>query len=260
MDWSKTLIRCSSLGAIMSEPKSKEDKEKGELSESAKGELIKIYAKEKYGMEKIVYTKQMAKGTLAEEANLDLISRITKKMVVKNKEELNNAYIKGTPDMFSGKDIRNAEEIELNSEETDDAKSSWDAFTFLPKIMKPVPKANYWQLQGYFDLTGAKKGNICYSLVDTPQKLIEDEEKRLVWIRGDISEESEGFKEAFAPLLRTMQPSKYMSKEERLLLFPVERNQSDIIKIYSKVVKCREWLAWFEEKHKSFNRTIVPVS
>ena len=49
IDFSKTLIRCSSLGLLMTEPQSKADKEAGLLSKSAQKHLIDVYISEKYG-------------------------------------------------------------------------------------------------------------------------------------------------------------------------------------------------------------------
>lgn len=51
---------------------------------------------------------------------------------------------------------------------------------------------------------------------------------------------------------------------ERLLTFSIERNDSDIEKMYKRVEKCREFLYEFEEMHlkfsKSYRKTIEQVA
>ena len=48
MEFFNTLIHCSSIGKLLTEPISKADKESGELSKTAKTHLIEVYANKKY--------------------------------------------------------------------------------------------------------------------------------------------------------------------------------------------------------------------
>lgn len=57
MDWTKVLIRCSSLGCLFTEPQAKADKDAGNLSKTAKTHLKSVYIREKYGREKDIVTK-----------------------------------------------------------------------------------------------------------------------------------------------------------------------------------------------------------
>ena len=111
MNWNEILIRCSSIGNIMTEPKEKAAKDAGELSKTAKTHLKNVYIQEKYGREKDIVTKQMQKGIEVEEESITLLSRFQKKMLVKNEERLNNDYITGLPDIYEGESIRNADSI-----------------------------------------------------------------------------------------------------------------------------------------------------
>ena len=52
MEFFNTLIHCSSIGKLLTEPISKADKESGELSKTAKTHLIEVYANKKYGFKK----------------------------------------------------------------------------------------------------------------------------------------------------------------------------------------------------------------
>ena len=67
-----------------------------------------------------------------------------------------------------------------------------------------------------------------------------------------ISEESpEYIKEAIK--LETNMRFDDIDIEERILMFNVERNEDDILKIQYKVEKAREFLKEIEEKHLTFN-------
>lgn len=245
MNWSETLIRCSSLGQLMTEPKEKAAKEAGELSKTAKTHLKSIYIKEKYGREKDIVTKQMQKGTEVEEDSITLLSRVQKKMLYKNEERLNNDYITGLPDIFEGESIRNASSIT-------DIKSSYDLFTFMSNVGESLDSSYYYQLQGYMALSGATIAYIAYCLVNTPDHIIAGEKYRLLRAMDVISEESpEYIKEA-------MKIDKNMTfddipKEERVLIFEVPRDEIVIQRIYEKVHKARTYLQQFEQTHINFN-------
>lgn len=246
MNWNEVLIRCSSLGALMTEPKENAAKDAGELSKTAKTHLKKVYASVKYGRVQDINTKQMQKGTEVEEESITLLSRVLKKMLTKNDERLSNDFITGLPDIFDGPSIKEANSVT-------DIKSSYDLFTFLPNIGEPLDKDYYWQLQGYMALTGAKSACIAYCLVNTPDHIIQGEKYRLLKTMNVISEESPEF------ITEALKIEKNMTfddipKEERVLLFSVQRNDDDISKAYAKVEKAREYLAQFEKDHLNFNK------
>lgn len=248
MDWSKTLIRCSTIGSLMTEPKEKAAKEAGELSKSAKTFLKKTYAREKYGRESDIVTKQMQKGIEVEEESITLLSRVFKKMLKKNEIRLNNEFITGVPDIFTGDTIDKAETIT-------DIKSSYDLFSFLPHVGEPLDRDYYYQLQGYMALSGAKKANIAYCLVNTPEHIIQAEKYKLFKVMNVISEEAPEF------IAEAMKIEKALTfddipKEERVLIFSVDRDDNVIESIYQKVEKAREFLSEFEQSHLSFNKNI----
>lgn len=69
-----TKIRCSSLGSLFTEPKSKADKDAGNLSQTAKAHLIEVYARELWGVQVDITAKSVRKGVLCEEEAIDAIS------------------------------------------------------------------------------------------------------------------------------------------------------------------------------------------
>lgn len=245
MNWSDTLIRCSSLGQLMTEPKEKAAKEAGDLSKTAKTHLKNVYIQEKYGREKDVVTRQMQKGIEVEEESITLLSRFQKKMLVKNEKRLSNNYITGLPDIFEGESIEKAESIT-------DIKSSYDLFSFMSNINEPLDSSYYYQLQGYMALSGAPVAYIAYCLVNTPDHIIAGEKYRLFKSMNVISEESpEYIKEALK--IEKNMTFDDIPKEERVLLFEVRKDEEVIEKIYEKVQKARYYLAHFEQTHLNFN-------
>lgn len=277
-NFSNTLIRCSSIGAIMSngngswresdqakiddlesKPKLTDkqymrllelyDKRKaGEvLSESCKKYLIRTYALEKYNrISEEPVTKQMSKGILCEDDSIKLFSIVEGKIFAKNESKVKNEFLSGTPDLFEGEDIYSASEVI-------DIKSSWDISTFLKNIDGELNPAYYWQIQGYMAITGAKLGHIAYCLVNTPLEIINDEKRRLMFKMNVATDENREYKIAAAKLEHNMIFDD-IPIQERVLRFIVERNDTDIARIYEKVKKCREFLAEFEEKHTFFTK------
>lgn len=130
-------------------------------------------------------------------------------------------------------------------------------------MQNPEKDIYYWQLQGYMALTGAKIGTIAYCLVNTPESIIEGEKYQLLRRMDVVTEDDPSYKRELKLLLA----NRYFDDipmSERLLTFSIERNDSDIEKMYKRVEKCREFLYEFEEMHlkfsKSYRKTIEQVA
>lgn len=235
-DFAKTLFRCSSLGYIMTEPKSKTET----LSETCKTHLIDVYVSNVYGRNDDIQNKFIEKGLAVEEDSITLYSRVKKSFFKKNERHLKNEFIKGTPDLFDGLEIENAELII-------DIKSSWDLYTFMRVFTKPVDNKYYWQLQGYMYLTGATKAKLSYCLVNTPQQLIDDEKRRLMWKMGVATDENPLYIEACEELQNSMTFDD-IPMQNRMIEFDIERSEADIERIGKRVEQCRQWLTEFNNQ------------
>jgi hypothetical protein len=235
-----TLFRCSALHNLMTEPLLKADKEAGLLSKTAKTYLMEVYIKEKYGRENNFSSKYTEKGILVEEDSIELYNLISKKFYLKNERNLKNKYISGTPDLFAGLEIEDAEMII-------DIKSSWDIFTFFKVQTEPVNTAYWWQLQGYMALTGAISSRLVYCLVNTPLHLIDDEKRRLLYKMNCVSEESPEYIKACKELDRLMIFDDILA-EKRVFEIYINRDEEAIQKIYAKVEKARQYLCELDEK------------
>lgn len=235
INWEAVLIRCSSLGCLFTEPQAKADKDAGNLSKTAKSHLIEIYARVLWNVEKDLIGKQIKKGRDAEESALTLLSRVDKKLYIKNEERKENGWISGCCDI-------------LTEETVDENKCSWDAFSFLPKLTEPIDKDYFYQVQGYLWLYDRQRGRLRYSLVDTPDYLIEGEKYRLLRSMNVVSEESPDFVEAARKLASNMRFS-HIPPELRVITYEIPRDESVIEKIPGKVAKAREFLAELHDKH-----------
>jgi hypothetical protein len=193
MNFTNTLFRCSSLGHIMTEGRSKSEV----LSETCKTHLIDIYVATKYGRQTDVSNKYIEKGLQVEEDSITLYSRVKKVFFKKNSEHLSNEFIKGTPDLYTGLEVRAADTII-------DIKSSWDIYTFFRVHTKELNKLYYWQLQGYMALSGARSAKLVYCLVDTPLTFLLDEKRKLFYRMNAGTEENKLYQAACEELEKAM--------------------------------------------------------
>ena len=182
----------------------------------------------------------MRKGIEVEQESIDLLSLLLKKPFDKNTERFSNQYITGLPDIIDGDEII-------------DIKSSYDLWTFLGNLADKLDSLYYWQMQSYMWLTNTKKASIAYCLVNTPDDIIEQEKYYLSRTMDVISQESPEFKKEALRIEFNMKFDD-IAIEERVLIFPVERNEDDILKIQYKVEKAREFLDQIEKMHLNCNK------
>lgn len=175
-DFSTWKCRCSSLGALMTEPQKKSDKEAGAFSEAAKKILIKEFVRCRYGIEDEIDTIQMQKGREQEEESITLLSRQLKLFLTNNKVRLINEFITGEWD------IEYAEGLRLVVR---DIKTSWDVTTHYAKEMEEPSLAYQWQLNGYGLLMKQRYGRqadelyVDHVLVNTPGFLVDAAVRKL---------------------------------------------------------------------------------
>lgn len=155
------------------------------LSATAMTYLKEIHKENLYQRSKEIGSKYTNKGIQVEEFSISIYSRVHNVLVVKNSERLTNDYLTGETD--SCDKVRKL---------VRDFKSSWDYSTF-PFFEDTIPNSDYdWQLEGYMELAGYENGELIYTLVDTPYKIIDDELRRLDWkhdiynMEGDVRPDS----------------------------------------------------------------------
>lgn len=240
INFSETLIRASSVGYLMVDPQSKADKEAGLLSKTAQRHLLDVYIAEKYGRKRDIQTKQMKKGVEVEDESIALLNKYWNTNYEKNQDRYTNGFITGHPDI-------------LDEDKVVDIKSSYDLWTFLGNLPDKLDNLYYWQLMSYMWLTGATKGHIAYCLSNTPFGIVEQEKRYLLNRMDVISEESpEYVKEAMR--LEFNMTFDDIDVSERVLIYTVDRNEDDIVRIQNRVERAREYLHEIELTHLNFNK------
>ena len=148
-------IRASASGKLMTKPRSKSEV----LSKTTKSYLQEWTKEQIYGVRKNIQSKYLTKGNEVEDAAIDYASEnLGWLFAIKNEEYFEDEYFCGTPDAM-------LEDMII------DIKSSWDCFSF-PLFFDVIPnKDYYYQLQTYMHLTGKRKAQLCYVLMNTPEDL-----------------------------------------------------------------------------------------
>lgn len=219
-------IRASQVGQIMAEPKLKSDKEAGLLSETAKTYIKQLYRESKYNRRKGLVNKYIEKGLYNEEQAIDMLSEFDKSFYVKNEKFFENDFITGTPDIITDIII--------------DIKCSFDLWTF-PFADDKVNAMYYWQMQSYMALCDKQKAKLAYVLTDTPGFMIKRELSQLMYkicVNPDDSEER--LTEMYSRVEREMKFEDVPLKD-RICTFEIQRNDTDIDRIYKQVEKCRKF-------------------
>jgi hypothetical protein len=147
-------IRCSALGKIMTEPKSKSET----LSVGAKTYIRSIAREDIYGIESVVSSKYFDKGIRCEQEAIDLYNAVHFTDYTKNTERKTDDFITGECDIAGPVII--------------DIKCPWSIDSFPIAEVDAISSDYEWQLRGYMRLWGADKARVAYCLINTPADLI----------------------------------------------------------------------------------------
>jgi hypothetical protein len=213
MDMKEFKIRASAVGNIMTNSRSKSNP----LSKTTETYLQEWMKEQIYGGQKFTGNKYTEKGLQVEDESIDYISEnLGYGFLLKNDMKYENEFMTGTPDV-------------IHDGVVIDMKNSWDHWTF-PIFEKSVPtKDYYWQLQAYMALCNLDKAKLIYTLMDTPEDLLN------AWTDVPYSYEE-------------------LDSKYRIKIFEIERNDEDIQKIYDRVKECRTYL---EELKNSLNEQSI---
>jgi hypothetical protein len=247
-------FRCSSLGYLMTEPRSKSEL----ISETTKTHLVDVFASHFYKRREEIDGKYLTKGNEREEDSITLLSLATGEFYKKNCERFTNDYITGEPDIIFPR------WLETKSVKTFDTKTSWSLHTFLRAKHKALDNNYKWQGVGYMDLTGGDEHSIAYCLVNGTAKAIMDEKKSLLWKLNVIDPENdptyiERCKQVeinhIFNLEEFMEENKWFElhnnkadwsfdipKEQRIFMQTFQRNEDEIQKMHERVKVCKDWM------------------
>lgn len=251
MEINSLLFRCSSLGYLMANDRSGKS-----MGESAKTHLVDCFVSWMYGRREQAEGKFLDKGNQREEDSVTLVSRLNKRFFKKNGIRLNNEYITGEPDLFTG-------ELISNAEETIDAKTSWSAHTFFRAQKAKLDDKYFWQGMGYVWLTGAKKHTVAYCLVNGTAQAILDEKRKAAYRFGPDPDAAPEYIEKCKQIEVNHIFDLFSFKEEnpwfefhsdlsdwtydipmdkRLFTFTFDRDEEAINMIRQRVIEGRKWI------------------
>lgn len=213
-------IRCSALGKIMTAPRNKSEV----LSQTAKAYIEELAKEHLFGIKKIFKSRYTDKGNEVEEQAIELTEEVLGfEFLTKNKKYFENDYIKGTPDVITTSLII-------------DVKSSWSGETF-PFFESELPnKDYYYQVMGYMWLTGKKDALISYCLINTPQKIVNDEIQRAAWNNYEIEVSEETIRD-----VKSIHNFDHIPKDRRVKAFHVEYNEGVINEMKTRIEECRKY-------------------
>ena len=220
MDSKNLIIRCSSLGAIMTNSRSKTVA----LSQTAKSHILERFNEIEFGISRYWTNQYVKKGIDAEADSLLLASKVNDwGFVSKNEERLRNDYITGIPDALPDDFV-----VEI--------KSSWQLHTF-PMMEETNKSKDYeWQCQGYMWLTDRSKSYLSYCLVDTPEQIVQDELWKMARKNGYIEIPEQVEKE-----MRDNHSFNHIPEHMRCKTYEIPRDDEKIEAIKERIQLCREY-------------------
>lgn len=152
------LFRCSSIGKLMTEPRTKAE---GPLSVGAKTYIRELAAQEIFGVDFEFSSRETMKGDECEPLSIALLNRVRGLSLVKNTERRSDRLLTGECDLFDAPRRRGH-----------DLKTAWSIKTFplLPEAAED--KLYEWQMRGYMQLWDADEWEVNHALVSTPEHLL----------------------------------------------------------------------------------------
>ena len=249
-DWDSVKFRASSWGNLMAEPQSKADKDAGKLGMSCQKELLKIYRQVVYDWdEDDITTPAMEKGTKVQTESIEMYSKVVGQLFIENSEHLTNKDFCGTPDLYLGKSIYEADIV-------DDMKNSHLLSNFSDKTIETVTPSQKCQLNVYYDLTGASGGNIVHTLCSLPQDMFEKECQKLLWKMANNGEIATEYSPLYLEAVEKLKKKfiyEHIPIEERVFIQPVPKDEELIEKMKNKVPILIEWLKNYHNSRKKIS-------
>lgn len=186
-----------------------------------------------YERRKEISSKYTQKGNDVEDESIWFIGRwlgfdefqLNTGQFVKNQTYFENDFMTGTPDV-----------LPLNSKLVVDAKNSWDFMTF-PFLDKVLPEDKYWwQGQGYMKLTDRTDYKVAYTLMNTPEGIIESEMRRYAYANG-LEPDNMDYSEWYDKMSYDNTPEIL-----RIKIFDFKRDDEAIKRIEERVILCRKFI------------------
>lgn len=231
---SELKIRCSSLGKIMTNPRTKKET----LSKTCKTYIQDIFKENEYGIVREFRSRYIDKGIDCETQSIELANEVLEwalpfDAIHGKQHAFENDYITGHTDVCTKTVLA-------------DVKTSWDGTTF-PMFDEEIPNKDYYfQCMGYLALTGYDKCDLAYCLINTPENMVLDEIRREHWLNDSVWDGDEN--PEIVAMVRSRHEFDHIPKEKRVKNFVIERDEDVIKSIYERVEQCREYYKQLKTK------------
>jgi hypothetical protein len=170
------------------------------------------------------FLKEAQKGVMMEDAAIEITDNVIFGGVglVKNKEKKENDFIQGTCDV-------SYEDYVI------DQKAPWNSKTFFSKAMDSVENNYLWQLKGYSILFNKPRAILSYTLVNTP-----------TWACLNASYNNRKLDD-----IEFESTYDDIPEAERVIAYEIPILEKDEKDIEMAVLRCRDYLAFYESLIKS---------
>lgn len=155
---SDPIFRASSIGRLMTEPRSKSE---GILSQGAKTYIRELAKQDIFGVEFEFGSKETEKGILVEDESIALVNSVYGLALRKNTERRTRNGLTGEPDLI-------AEDLGFGR----DVKSAWSVKSFRAFEEEAEDSLYEWQCRSYMALWDLPLWFVDFCLVDTPEHLV----------------------------------------------------------------------------------------
>jgi hypothetical protein len=228
----KFKARASMAGLLMTEPRTKQAKENGELSESAKTFVRNAWLKNNFFYEDVVMTHPMMKGLLCEH---DAVAMMNEFIPTDDYRSLNTHAIRQSleDDYFTG----SFDTMLKLDDVVEDIKCPFTVETYFNATLT---KQYYTQVQVYMRLAGVTKGRLVYCLVDTPEPIVLELEKA-IWFKYGANDDNTDYITKSQQIRHNHKPSTYIPAEQRIKYYEFERNDAWLDELIARVGKAQEF-------------------
>lgn len=200
-----------------------------EFGKTAKRFIESVWLRNTFGYQDPVVSKEMLKGHLCEDDSIGLVASL-----LPSKQFRRKNTVRKTNEHFTGQC-----DIDLDSEDTiEDVKTSWDLRTFFE--VETAPEGYYAQGQVYMDLYGRSKFRLYYCMVDTPEELITEEEKKFFFKFG-CDYDNPNYIEVCQMLRRNHIVESRIPAAMRVKCFDFDRDQEYIDELKRRVELARKY-------------------
>lgn len=247
LDKSPQYITSTQINRLKDHVLSVIDDENPPLSATTKKNIYKHYCYARFRASRVSNGGkrpiQLDKGEVAEPDAIKLLSKIDGIHYQKNEKLFQNKFFKGIPDIlvYEGEKIIGVKEI----------KVPIDLLSFLERLDSNELAEDRWELLAYLDILGLKTGELCYILVDMPErvknsKIKEAKERYLAYGYTD-----DHIKRLLNDLERSMVYS-YIPDDKRIVRFEVSRQGYFTLQMHRRVKQVRERMTEFHDKFENY--------